>query len=170
MNKPSLFLFFGIDYIFKSTNFTKMLDHLYFTHLCGCEGEESWVPEITITSCPTKHLLVSAFILSYLQAGSVKTRRSLNYNPPPPLSLNCLLSQAAYSLPGLYFWGYTPQQSERQLRGQTLNAPGKSRTLKTHHFYFIIPQPHLAAAITPTNTHTPTHISSNQSSQFFSES
>lgn len=91
MNKPSLFLFFRIDYIFKSTNFTKMFDHLYFTHLCGCEGEESWVPEITITSCSTKHLLVSAFILSYLQTGTVKTRWSLNYTHP------LLFSSTAYS-------------------------------------------------------------------------
>ena len=34
---------------------------------------------------------------------STKMRQSLNYNPPPPLSLNLPLSQEASSLPGLCF-------------------------------------------------------------------
>ena len=42
MSKVSHFVFFAIDYIFKLTNFTEMLDHLYFTHLlCACDSEES---------------------------------------------------------------------------------------------------------------------------------
>ena len=104
MSKVSHFVFFAIDYIFKLTNFTEMLDHLYFTHLlCACDSEESGYQKLQSFPAPPNTSSCQRFILSYLWAGSTKMRQSLNYSPPPPLSLNLLLSQEASSLPRLCF-------------------------------------------------------------------